>query len=90
MTGSGPIRVLLADDHQIFREAMVALLKGIDDIEIAGEATNGNEAIEMVEKLQPDVVLLDINMPPVPSPIDFQRLHWWFLLHTTTFNTFAR
>ena len=57
------IKVLLVDDHAMFREGIRALLQGYDDIEIVGEATDGAEAIEKVRQLAPDVVLMDIAMP---------------------------
>ena len=60
---SSRIRVLIADDHAILREGIRALLSATDDIEVVGEAADGKEAIEKVERLDPDVVLMDIAMP---------------------------
>jgi DNA-binding NarL/FixJ family response regulator len=57
------IRVLMADDHMIFRQGVRKLLEEEDDISIVGEAANGNECIAMMAKLRPDILLLDINMP---------------------------
>jgi DNA-binding NarL/FixJ family response regulator len=57
------IRVLIADDHAIVREGVRALLKLSDDIEVVGEAANGQEAIEAARALAPDVILMDIAMP---------------------------
>ncbi|HEX3269201.1 MAG TPA: response regulator transcription factor [Ktedonobacterales bacterium] len=57
------IRILLADDHDILRDGLRALFEAVDDIEIAGEARTGREAVEQAERLQPDVVLMDISMP---------------------------
>lgn len=57
------IRVVLVDDHAVLRQGLRALLGYLDDIEVVGEAQNGLEAIEAVERLRPDVVLMDINMP---------------------------
>lgn len=57
------IRVLLVDDHAMFREGVRSLLTSYDDIEVVGEATNGKEALEKVSHLNPDVVLMDIAMP---------------------------
>ena len=57
------IRVLVVDDHTIVRDGICALLALAGDIEVVGEAVNGNEALKMVAKLQPDVVLMDIAMP---------------------------
>ncbi len=57
------IRVLVVDDHAIVRDGVCALLGLTPDIEVVGEAANGMEALEMVKKLNPDVVLMDIAMP---------------------------
>src|ERR1700726_651274 len=57
------IRVLMADDHVIFRDGLRKLLDGEDDIAIVGEASNGNECIRMLTKLKPDILLLDLRMP---------------------------
>ncbi len=58
-----PIRIVLADDHEIFRDGFNGLLKKQDEIVLIGEASNGAELISVTEKLQPDVVLTDIRMP---------------------------
>lgn len=57
------LRVLIADDHPVFRHGMMAMLELRDDMELVGEATIGGEAVALAEKLQPDVVLMDIKMP---------------------------
>ncbi len=57
------IKVLLADDHKIFREGIISLLKERKDIEIVGEAETGKEVIAILQKNEVNVVLLDINMP---------------------------
>src|SRR6202049_1775565 len=57
------IRVLMADDHAIFREGLRKLLDGDDEITIVGEASNGNDCIKMLAKLKPDILLLDLRMP---------------------------
>jgi len=56
------IRVLLAEDHTIVRQGIVALLGAESDIEVVGEASNGLEAIELAKKLSPEVILMDIGM----------------------------
>ncbi len=58
-----PITVLLAEDHMIVREGLRALLKLETDIEVVGEAENGRQAVELVAKLRPQVVVMDIAMP---------------------------
>jgi len=60
-----PIRVLIADDHPLFRDGMRGLLDEVDDAEVVCEATTGEEAVELAEKLQPDVILMDIKMPRI-------------------------
>jgi DNA-binding NarL/FixJ family response regulator len=57
------IRVVIADDHEIFLDGMQVLLKKVPNIEIAGEASNGNELIKLVKQEVPDVVITDIKMP---------------------------
>jgi len=57
------IRILMADDHTLFRDGMRALFGTLPDIELVGEAANGSEAVTLAEELQPDVVLMDIQMP---------------------------
>ncbi len=57
------IRILIADDHPVFRFGLRVLLQGEPDMEVVGEATTGREAVDMARELQPDVVLMDLNMP---------------------------
>jgi DNA-binding NarL/FixJ family response regulator len=57
------IRVLVADDHTIFREGLCRLLEAEEDISVIGEARSGRECVELTTKLKPDVVLLDLKMP---------------------------
>ena len=59
------LRVLIADDHTLFRYGMQGLLSTQPDIEVVGEATTGEEALALAGELQPDVVLMDIKMPGV-------------------------
>lgn len=59
------IRILLADDHTLFRDGLRALFGSLLDMEVVGEAATGNAAISLAEELQPDVVLMDIQMPDV-------------------------
>jgi DNA-binding NarL/FixJ family response regulator len=60
---SSKIRVLLADDHRLFAEALEAILAGDARIEVVGTARDGKEAVELERQLDPDVVLMDISMP---------------------------
>jgi len=63
MNPSSPIRVLLVDDHAVVRSGLGALLLAFDDLELAGEAGSGEEAVRLCRQLQPDVVLMDLMMP---------------------------
>lgn len=57
------IRVLIADDHSLVREGIIAFLKYTTDIEVVAEASDGIEAIEKAKKFRPDIILMDISMP---------------------------
>jgi len=57
------IRVVIADDHHLVRQGLKALLENSREVEVIGEASTGYEAVEQVEKLQPDVVVMDLSMP---------------------------
>jgi DNA-binding NarL/FixJ family response regulator len=72
-TISTPIRVLLADDHDLFRQGVRRLLEAAEDIDVVSEASNGEQAVRLVEEFAPDVVLLDIGMPDL-SGIDAARI----------------
>ena len=60
---SSPVRVVLADDHRIVREGIRDRLAAESDIEVVGEAANGREALDLVRRQRPDVVVLDVEMP---------------------------
>src|SRR5471030_104053 len=62
-TSPPPIRVLIADDHMLLREGIAAVLSHATDIEVVGQASNGQEAVEQYLCLQPDVTLMDLQMP---------------------------
>jgi DNA-binding NarL/FixJ family response regulator len=63
VTQRSGIRVLLVDDHRILREGLRSCLKSVPNIEVVGEACTGEEAMSCIGKLQPQVVVMDINMP---------------------------
>lgn len=68
MTSQGPIRVLVVDDHKVVRKGLSTFISVHDDLELVGEAANGEEAIEQCAALRPDVVLMDMKMPVMDGP----------------------
>src|SRR5512139_595169 len=68
-----PIRVLIADDHPLFRDGLRALLSSIPQTKLVGEAANGEEVLKQATTLQPDVILMDIQMPGV-NGVDATKL----------------
>ncbi len=70
-----PIRILVADDHPVVRDGLVAILSSQRDFEVVGEAGSGAETLRLVGELQPDVLLLDLEMPEMDGVAVLQRLH---------------
>jgi two-component system response regulator NreC len=68
-------RVLIADDHAIVRTGLRALLKGEAGLELAGEASGGEEALRLVESLKPDILVLDLSMPDLDGIQVTKRVH---------------
>jgi two-component system, NarL family, response regulator NreC len=68
------IRILLADDHALVRQGFRMILEAQPDMEIVGQAGNGNEAVELAEKLKPDVVVMDVAMPELNGTEATRRL----------------
>jgi two-component system response regulator NreC len=66
------VRILLADDHGVLRAGLRALLNAEDDLEVVGEAVSGDEVLQLAPRLEPDLVLLDLNMPG-PGGIEVTR-----------------
>lgn len=64
MTPVSPIRVMLVDDHTLFRKGLAELLEQRGAIKVAGIAGNGDEALQLLKTAEPDVVITDLNMPP--------------------------
>src|SRR4051812_47668574 len=68
------IRVVLADDHLVVRAGLKALLGASKDIEVVGEATNGRDALTLIERLAPHVAVLDLDMPQMDGLTATKRL----------------
>lgn len=69
------IRILIADDHPVFRFGLRALLNALPDTEVVGDATTGETAIALAADVQPDVVLMDINMPGIGGIEALRQIH---------------
>ena len=72
---AGRIRVLLADDHAVVRAGIRSLLDSESDVQVVGEAEDGVEAVALTERLQPDVVVMDISMPKINGIAATRRIH---------------
>ena len=88
-----PIRLLVADDHPVVRDGLRAMLATQPDMELAGEAATGTEAVERARALRPDVVLMDLQMPELDGPAAIATLRQQApevrVLVLTTFGTDA-
>jgi DNA-binding NarL/FixJ family response regulator len=71
---TGRIRLLVADDHPMLREGLVAVLGTQPDFEVVGEAADGDEVVRIAESLRPDVILLDLEMPGTDGVAALERL----------------
>ena len=71
----GPIRVVVVDDHPMFRNGLRAMVDDAEELQLVGEADNGETAVEVCEALQPDVVLMDIHMPGTSGVEATRRLN---------------
>ena len=69
-----PIRIVVVDDHALFRAGLIGLLEDMPEFEIVGEAANGKEAVEIVCAQHPDVVLMDVNMPVMNGVLAVETL----------------
>jgi len=90
---STPIRMIIADDHPVVREGLRAVLDTEPDVEVVGEATNGNEVLSMVPSLQPNLVLMDLQMPEMDGVATTRRIRRQYddvnVLILTTYDTDA-
>jgi DNA-binding NarL/FixJ family response regulator len=73
-SGEPPIRLLIVDDHPVVRDGLAAILSTRPDFAVVGEAGSGEEALRLVERLRPDVVLLDLEMPGMDGIAVLRRL----------------
>jgi DNA-binding NarL/FixJ family response regulator len=86
---ANPIRILVADDHPVVRDGLVAMLNTQPDFEVVGQAATGIEVIQQVAALQPDVLLLDLEMPEMDGVEALQRLRQENRdVHTLVFTAF--
>jgi len=90
MDDSGPLRLLLADDHPVVREGLAAILSRQDDMEVVAQAGDGDQAIELFRRVRPDLAILDLRMPGASGVEAIARLRREFpaarLLVLTTFD----
>ncbi len=70
-----PIRLLIVDDHNLFRQGLIRILEDFPQLVVVGQAADGAEALAMVDAARPDVVLMDLNMPVLSGPDATRRLH---------------
>jgi two-component system, NarL family, response regulator LiaR len=75
MNTTQPIRVLIVDDHAMVRKGLVTFLKNKPELELVGEARDGREAIDYCERLQPDVILMDLVMPELGGVAATRTIH---------------
>jgi len=75
---TGPVRVLIADDHPMFRDGLRAALAAVPQLEIVGAAADGEQLLQLVATTQPDVVLTDLTMPGTDGTVATRQIHEQF------------
>lgn len=69
-----PIRIMITDDNEVVREGLISIFEGHKDIAVVGQAVDGLDAVDKAEKLQPDVILMDGQMPRMDGPEAIRRI----------------
>ncbi|MHB8085541.1 MAG: response regulator [Dehalococcoidia bacterium] len=69
-----PIRIMITDDNEVVREGLISIFEGHKDIKVVGQAVDGLDAVDKAEKLQPDVILMDGQMPRMDGPEAIRRI----------------
>src|SRR4051795_6063982 len=72
--GKSKIRIVVADDHPIFRDGLCKLLALEEDFEVVAQASDGREVLEVLQQMEPDILLLDLKMPGLDGLATLQRL----------------
>jgi NarL family two-component system response regulator LiaR len=90
MVESTPIRVMIVDDHGMVRRGLMTYLKNEADLEVVGEASNGQEAVNLCEQIQPDVILMDLVMPGLDGVAATRLIHkQWPHTHVIALTSFG-
>jgi two-component system, NarL family, response regulator LiaR len=90
MTDSDPIRVMIVDDHGMVRRGLMTYLKNEADVQVVGEARDGQEAVQLCEQLQPDVILMDLMMPKLDGVAATRLIRkQWPQVHVIALTSFA-
>ena len=89
MSQGKPIRVMLVDDHAVVRSGLKAFLMVFDDMELVGEASSGQEALHIIDRVQPDVILMDLIMPDMDGAATTRAIRGkWPLVQVVALTSF--
>ncbi|MGD0355287.1 MAG: response regulator transcription factor [Dehalococcoidia bacterium] len=69
-----PIRIMITDDNEVVREGLISIFEGHKDLQVVGQAVDGLDALDKAEKLQPDIILMDGQMPRMDGPEAIRRI----------------